>query len=204
MGKKKSQNNFKTKTYRKEERRKKKLLKSQRRADKRQKQKIERGLTDICSNLVKLGIEQGIKSFVKSDQNQTKELDNSWINYKNSMDNLSANENMPLNSTSQFLLDNGLSLSDVTLQSKINNRKKERKSRKKTRKNFSMVKLLSSLPEVDEDKDEDSEETTETSLPVTITKPSSFQYDQRDAKKFHKNILRKERSSSRKLKIKLD
>merc|ERR1711976_864938 len=141
MGKKKSQNNFKTKTYRKEERRKKKLLKSQRRADKRQKQKIERGLTDICSNLVKLGIDQGIKNFVKSDQNQTKELDTSWKNYKNSMDNLTANENMPLNSTSQFLLDNGLSLSDVTLQSKISNRKKERKSRKKTRKNFSMVKL---------------------------------------------------------------
>ena len=85
MGKKKSQNNFKTKTYRKEERKKKKLLKSQRRADKKQKQKVERGLTDICSNLVKLGIDQGIKNFVKSNQNQTKEVDNSWKNYKNSM-----------------------------------------------------------------------------------------------------------------------
>ena len=196
MGKKKSHNNsYKTKANRNEEKikRRKKIKKSvrcQKRADKREKQKTERGLSDICSNLVKLGIDQGkLKNFVNSDrdQKQPKEFDKS-----------SANEDLLLNSTSRFLLDNGLNLSEMTLRSKNKNRKKG--SKKKTQKSFSMVKLLSSLPEVDEE----SEDTTETSLPVTITKPSSFQFNQRDAKKFYKKIIRKERTSSRKLKIKLD
>jgi hypothetical protein len=141
---------------------------------------------------VKLGIDQDKlkKDLVNSDSDQ---------NLPKELDNLSINKDLPLNSTSQFLIENGLSLSKLTRQSKIRNRKKG--SKKRTLKSFSMVKLLSSLPEVDEE----SEDTTaETSLPITITKPSSFLYKQRDAKKFYKKIIRKERSSSRKSKTQPD
>jgi len=132
---------------------------------------------------VKLGIDQdNFRKFVASDSSDL---------------NQNADEDLPLNSTSQFLKDNGVNLPKSTRPRK----NQKRKSKKKAQKSFSMVKLLSSLPKVEE---EEAEGTTEASLPIIITKPSSFQYNQRDAKKFYKNIIKKERSSSRRLKIKLD
>ena len=169
MAKKHSQVSYKIKG-RAESKRKKKRLKSRKIPQQKQQkvkiEKYEKGLSDICSNLMKLDFHP--------------EHDKS------------------LNSTSIFLKENGLSSTEVPCHSSTESKKRrKRASKKRTQKLFSMAKLLTSLPELDQTPPTTN---TDTSIPITFTKASNFHYNQKDAKKFYKKIMRKERSSSQKSK----
>ena len=159
-----------------------------RKHEKKQQQKIEKGLTDICSNMLNLGIDRVKPSNSQASKELTSILESKLkLSASNSND-----QNEILNSTSKFLLESGVDSSEVAWHS-TRLKKRKKNSKKKSQKSFSMVKLLSSLPE----SDQTSTSTVENSLPITLIKPPSFQYEQRDAKKCFKKIIRNERSSRR-------
>lgn len=188
MKKKKTQARYKLKSIRKEGKRKKNVFKA-RKHEKKQQQKIEKGLTDICSNMLNLGIDR-----VKPSNSQASKELTSILESKLKLSASDSNDqNEILNSTSKFLLESGVNSSEVAWHSTRLKKKRKKSSKKKSQKSFSMVKLLSSLPE----SDQTSTPTVENSLPITLIKPPSFHYEQRDAKKCFKKIIRNERSSRR-------
>jgi len=185
MKKKKTQARFKLKSTRKEGKRKKKVFKA-RKQEKKQQQKIEKGLTEICSNMLNLGIDRVKPSNSKASKELTSILESKLkLSASDSND-----QNGILNSTSKFLLESGVDSSEVAWHS-TRLKKRKKSSKKKSQKSFSMVKLLSSLPE----SDQTPTSTVENSLPITLIKPPSFHYEQRDAKKCYKKIIRNDRSS---------
>ena len=188
MKKKKTQARYKLKSIRKEGKRKKNVFKA-RKHEKKQQQKIEKGLTDICSNMLNLGIDR-----VKPSNSQASKELTSILESKLKLSASDSNDqNEILNSTSKFLLESGVNSSEVAWHSTRLKKKRKKSSKKKSQKSFSMVKLLSSLPE----SDQTSTPTVENSLPITLIKPPNFHYEQRDAKKCFKKIIRNERSSRR-------
>ena len=190
MKKKKTQARYKLKSTRKEGKRKKKVFKA-RKHEKKQQQKIEKGLTDICSNMLNLGIDRSLIDRVKPSNSQASKELTSILESKLKLSASDSNDqNEILNSTSKFLLESGVDSSEVAWHS-TRLKKRKKNSKKKSQKSFSMVKLLSSLPE----SDQTSTSTVENSLPITLIKPPSFHYEQRDAKKCYKKIIRNERCS---------
>merc|ERR1719189_2818997 len=75
----------------------------------------------------------------------------------------SNDQNEILNSTSKFLLESGVDSSEVAWHS-TRLKKRKKSSKKKSQKSFSMVKLLSSLPE----SDQTPTSTVENSLPKIV------------------------------------
>ena len=130
---------------------------------------------------------------------QCKNIEKGLIDICSTLENLAvdpANSTLvkSQNATSKFLSSHGLNNSE-------NKRSKKRKSKKNLQKTFSMVKLLSSLPNNTTEKPENGqipEKDIEKDLQVKLVPSTDFYYKQRDSKKFFKRILRKERSRRKK------
>ena len=181
MGKQKSKVSYKTKSNSRKKSKRKNQCKASTKRKKEVQQpsgllKIEKGLSDICSSLSDIAL-----------------------------DRISGN------ATSDFLSTNGLNnAEDIQSKSKKNRNKKRRRNQKQKNKAYSMVKLLSTLPaaEFEESSLQNAlpagAASPDLALPIKLVTPataSGFYYDQKDASKFYKQIIRKERCSARMRKV---